>query len=412
MTLDLKVGSTATSSPDFLSESLVAERLRQATQRRSTTFPADETAGIRDQESTSTATFRVLHIAESFAGGVGNAILDYVGSLPEFEHHLVYGERDDSPIARSVLDTFSSAVAMGSSHATRFRTVREALRSQEWDVVHAHSSYAGVYARVANHGSRSRVVYTPHCYASERRDVSSIKRAIFRFVERSLTLRTGVFAACSEREAALSTGWPRRAVVYVPNIAAAGDFDRERPFDRSRPLHIVGAGRDAVQKDPDFFLKCVQTLRSRGVSVRATWVGGSDALRERFEPEGITVTGWIARDAALRILSDGDLYVHTAAWEGFPVAILEAAAVGIPLLARKIPAYAGLDIPQFDDPDDLAAIVSGLRSPSDMCNLVQRTRSALAQNTCDRQRAALLEAYRFASGHTLPSIAAVAATTR
>ncbi|WP_307452518.1 MULTISPECIES: glycosyltransferase [Microbacterium] len=354
----------------------------------------------------------MLHIAESFAGGVGNAILDYAASLPEFEHHLIYGERDDSPISRSVLGAFSSAVPMGSSHSARLRTVRDALRSREWDVVHAHSSYAGVYARVANLGSRNRMVYTPHCYASERLDVSLTKRVVFRLVERSLALRTGVFAACSEREAELSTGWPRRAVVYVPNIAVSGGFDREHAYDGSRALHIVGAGRDAVQKDPDFFLKCVQTLRGRGLDVRATWIGGSDALRARFAPAGIDVTGWLTRDAALSTLGEADLYVHTAAWEGFPVAILEAAAVGVPLLARKIPAYAGMDIPQFDDPDDLATIVSRLRSQADLCNLVQRTRSALAPNTCDRQRAALIEAYESASGRRLAPVAAVATTTR
>lgn len=412
MTLDLKVDATSSSSADFFSESLVLDHRPRTPQRRSTTFLAGQSGALRVEESTATGVFRVLHVAESFAGGVGNAILDYAASLPELEHHLVYGERDDSPISRSVLDVFASAVSMGSSHADRFRTVREVLRSREWDVVHAHSSYGGVYARVANLGSRNRMVYTPHCYASERQDVSLTKRAIFRLVERSLALRTGVFAACSEREAELSTGWPRRAVVYVPNIAVSGGFDREHAFDGSRALHIVGAGRDAVQKDPEFFLKCVRTLRSRGVDVRATWVGGSDALRDRFASDGIAVTGWLTRDAALRTLGEADLYVHTAAWEGFPVAILEAAAVGVPLLARKIPAYAGLDIPQFDDPDDLAAIVSRLRSQADLCNLVQRTRSALASNTCDKQRAALLEAYQSASGRRLASIAAVATTTR
>ncbi|MDQ1083858.1 glycosyltransferase involved in cell wall biosynthesis [Microbacterium proteolyticum] len=412
MTLELKVGTTSSSSPDFLNESVVVKTRSRTTTRQPATPSASTPEGLRGGESTATAVFRVLHIAESFAGGVGNAILDYAASLPEFEHHLIYGERDDSPISRSVLGAFSSAVPMGSSHSARLRTVRDALRSREWDVVHAHSSYAGVYARVANLGSRNRMVYTPHCYASERLDVSLTKRVVFRLVERSLALRTGVFAACSEREAELSTGWPRRAVVYVPNIAVSGGFDREHAYDGSRALHIVGAGRDAVQKDPDFFLKCVQTLRGRGLDVRATWIGGSDALRARFAPAGIDVTGWLTRDAALSTLGEADLYVHTAAWEGFPVAILEAAAVGVPLLARKIPAYAGMDIPQFDDPDDLATIVSRLRSQADLCNLVQRTRSALAPNTCDRQRAALIEAYESASGRRLAPVAAVATTTR
>ena len=47
----------------------------------------------------------------------------------------------------------------------------------------------------------------------------------------------------------------------------------------------------------------------------------------------------------LRELANAHAYVHTAAWEGNPVTVLEAASVGLPIVARDIPPvrHAGVD---------------------------------------------------------------------
>ncbi|MFX7785070.1 glycosyltransferase, partial [Acinetobacter baumannii] len=69
------------------------------------------------------------------------------------------------------------------------------------------------------------------------------------------------------------------------------------------------------------------------VTVAATWIGDGPSSAPR-----VRVPGWAARDDVRAELAELDVYFHTAAWEGFPIAILDAAAMGLPILARRIPA--------------------------------------------------------------------------
>lgn len=45
------------------------------------------------------------------------------------------------------------------------RQVRRAIKASEPDIVYCHSSFAGVFGRIAAIGTHSRVVYNPHGWA-------------------------------------------------------------------------------------------------------------------------------------------------------------------------------------------------------------------------------------------------------
>lgn len=340
---------------------------------------------------------RILHVAESFGGGVGNAILDYVDSTPEFEHHLLYAERNEAPITARALEPFTSTTLMRTGHLSRTRDVDLTSARIGADIIHAHSSFGGGYARLSRSSRSIPIIYTPHCYAFERRDVSAIGRYAFRLAERVLAGRTSVFAVCSIREGDLSRALSRRPIVFIPNTPPRDISRPERRHRAPQLLHIVGAGRDAPQKDPDFFRRSIRALRDRGFAVSATWVGGSADLRDEWAPDAIRVTGWLPREQALYELAQADLYLHTAAWEGFPVAILEAIALRVPTLARAIPAYAGLSIPQVHSAHDFVDVVAGLEATVGLDKLLSLGSAALAANTSQHQRDALLRTYTSAA---------------
>jgi glycosyltransferase involved in cell wall biosynthesis len=127
---------------------------------------------------------------------------------------------------------------------------------------------------------------------------------------------------------------------------------------RSRVSHtVVGAGRLTAQKDPRFFVNVVDGLRDIGEPIELRWLGGSigrDA--DHLEEAGIAVTGWLPRQEAIRELASAAVYVHTAAWEGAPMALLEANALRVPIIARDIPALEGLPA------SVMAPTPSGMRS--------------------------------------------------
>ncbi len=73
------------------------------------------------------------------------------------------------------------------------------------------------------------------------------------------------------------------------------------------------------------------------------------------------VTGWKPRPAVAAELAAAHAYVHTAAWEGNPVAVLEAAAMGLPVVARDIRSLRHAGLPQLvSDPAELARRVVAL----------------------------------------------------
>ena len=107
---------------------------------------------------------RVLHVTEAMGGGVETALIEYVLSTPEFEHHLAFavrgswgtGDRDDG--------IFQSVTDLGFGPRNLFRGCRTAVNRIKPDVVHLHSGWAGLLGRLSLRSSNVRVVYSPHSY--------------------------------------------------------------------------------------------------------------------------------------------------------------------------------------------------------------------------------------------------------
>ena len=243
-----------------------------------------------------------------------------------------------------------------------------------------------------------RLVYSPHCFAFERRDLSPVIRMLVRAAERMLARNTDAFAVCSPAEARAAVKLSRRGarVIHVPNLARVPALAM---LEHRDPHRVVTVGRIGAQKDPDFYREAVLHLRRNGrPGVDARWIGDGDdrVARARLERSGIPVSGWLSSFDAACALGGAGAYLHTARWEGFPIAILEALELGVPVIARDVPALAG------------ATATRGIRTPVDMAVAAaellrggeaarQRNLAAwqrvLAANTAERQSATLRAAY-------------------
>jgi glycosyltransferase involved in cell wall biosynthesis len=117
----------------------------------------------------------------------------------------------------------------------------------------------------------------------------------------------------------------------------------DAPREGSRSLKVGTIGRICAQKDPRHYADVIMTLRRDIPDVSSTWIGGgeNDDLGA-IQLDNHTTTGWLSGPEVAQALQELDLYIHTAAWEGFPIAILDAHASHVPVLARRISAYADL----------------------------------------------------------------------
>lgn len=317
---------------------------------------------------------RVLHVVEALGGGVASALEAYVRAVPEASHHLLAVRRDGVQTGDGIADLVEEVHTWSGGPVASLRQIARHVHAINPDIVHAHSSFAGLYVRCLPTVRARTIVYTPHCFAFERRDVSAFTRFSYQLIEAALAGRSGTVVACSPREAALAHKLRRRSrVEYVPNVADIPRAVGTRLVEERRGKHrfdgtvtVATAGRVCQQKDPAFFAAAARACHSIAPEIRWLWLGGGDSDDEaHLRAAGVHVTGWLPRAEALQRLASATAYAHTAAWEGAPISILEAAALELPIVARRIPALESMGLtPLADTPEQLAAQVAALRDPS------------------------------------------------
>jgi glycosyltransferase involved in cell wall biosynthesis len=347
----------------------------------------------------------VLHVVESWGGGVSSAVADYVASTPGVRHWLAVGCREGEDTGVRFGAGLLGVRRLPLGHVARVRAVADSYRELRPDVVHAHSFFAGLYVRVCPSIPRERIVFTPHCYAFERLDLGAAGRGFARGLEAALARRTGIVAGVSPYEVALARG---RVVTYVPNTLPG-----QTPQRRVMPPVVVAVGRICPQKDPEFL---AQAARKAGKGARWIWIGDGDhLLKRRLNTAGIAVTGWVPRTQVQELLAAASIYVHTARWEGAPLAVLEAVGAGLPVIARDIPSLRSLSVPCLvRTPGEMAAVAMRLAAdPSARRANADRTREALSECNREVQAARLLNVYAMAAGRELtPALAGASGERR
>ncbi|WP_166789467.1 glycosyltransferase [Cryobacterium sp. TMS1-20-1] len=331
------------------------------------------------------------------------ALNQFVKSTSEHEHFLATRLQVAEHVPDGELNQFKGVERLPHGFAGASWAVHRFAEAIGADVIHAHSSLAGVMVRVGNRNRWSRrLIYSPHCFAFERRDISRIVRGGVYLAELVLSLNTEVIAACSHRERELAGRmWSRGGTVYIPNSVDGANEDGDAPaaprfVGLGDVVSVAMLGRISPQKDPTFYVNVVDGLKKVAPRVNAQWIGGGLAeLGALMEAASVTVSGWLPAGEAKKALQHVDVYVHTAAWEGFPMAILEAQAAGLLIVARDIPALSGT-CPDWlgVEPDDVVERITALLvSPA--AQALNRTEwsVALQENAPDVQRTRLLDLY-------------------
>jgi glycosyltransferase involved in cell wall biosynthesis len=295
---------------------------------------------------------RILHVTDRYSGGVGRAIDRITELVPEAEHHLL-SSGIESTDGRGV---YRTTARLPDGMSARVQAVRQVIDELVPDVVHAHSSWAGLYTRVRR--LPVPVVYQPHCYYFERADLPAPMRGVVRALERALAANGSVVAAVSPHEENLARTMGVRDVVRIPNAPSSAAV-REAGARSGAPAGdrrtVTMVGRVAAQKDPRFFAETARFAYRSGLGLSFRWLGdGDEGLVRELRYAGVEVTGWLTADDVMRQMVASDVYLHCASYEGFPISVLDAARVGLPTVVRRIPAFEGTRLTTVRTPAEAA----------------------------------------------------------
>lgn len=288
----------------------------------------------------------IVHVVESFGGGVIGFVEQLCRHLPNHRHTVLHAVRAGEVDPKITQSRFPADVAFVLwPHAVReiapladlraLLALMRTLPKLKADVVHLHSSKAGFLGRIACRmlGIRA-VVYTPGGAAILRQDITEAKRNLYGSLEAIGHRFGGQVVACGRGEAQALAQYGVPALV-IANGTEPGSPPPQRPGVEGQPLTVLTLGRATVQKDPGRFGRIAQALAAEG-RFRFVWVGSGE-LEHLLPRPAVEVTGWLPASDVRGLLEKADIYLSTAIWEGLSLAVLEGMAAGLPLLLSDCP---------------------------------------------------------------------------
>lgn len=302
----------------------------------------------------------LLAITRLELGGAQRVVLETAAGLDRrrFVVGLAWGPGDAlDPEAREIpeLERFEipalvRPIAPGRDLAA-MAGLRRAIRSFAPDVVHTHSSKAGILGRLAARlEATPAVVHTIHGFGFTPLQ-RPLVRALYRLAERTAARWTDHVVAVSavqrERGAACGLYPLERSSV----IRAAVPLARFRAGDGARARRRLGlpgdvpvvtqVGNFKPQKGPLDFVRAAAAVAARVPQARFVMVGegplrpAAEVLADELGiADRVLFPGWW--DDVPGLLAATRVAVLTSYHEGLPCAVVEALAAGVPVVATAV----------------------------------------------------------------------------
>jgi len=221
-----------------------------------------------------------------------------------------------------------------------YRSIRSLIREVKPDLVHCHSSKAGLIGRMAASAEKVPVVFTVHGWAFEH-GISAPWRLTGllseHFAARVCRNQHVITVAEADRILAMRKKvQPADRMTTIHNGIA--DTDERADPAHGDPPTLIMVARFFDQKDHNTLLRA---LKGIDAPYRMLLVGDGPRLEE--------VTSLVAdlgltdrvellgnRRDVPTLLAGSHAFVLSSLWEGFPISILEAMRAGLPVVASDV----------------------------------------------------------------------------
>jgi glycosyltransferase involved in cell wall biosynthesis len=284
--------------------------------------------------------------------------------------------------------------------------LRQLLRKLgSFDVLHSHSSKAGVLTRVFGRGCARAQVYSPHGFYTMTGQATFYVGPI----ERSLSLATDRLVAVSsfERDHALSLGIAAKRVAVIPNGLRPAEplprADARAQLGLDPDAFVIGfVGRLEEQKDVMSAVSVMAEMQGSGASLAIIGEGPLRApAEERATTEGLPVR-FLGAQPAKALFRAFDVLLCTSRYEGMPVAFLESLNAGTPIVSYPVGGTAELiengrtGFVIDPEPTMAAAAIKRIRllRNDERLQIAQACRDKAAQHTDRTMGEATLALYR------------------
>ena len=273
---------------------------------------------------------KILYVVEAMGGGVFTYIVDLANELVNvFDMYIAYAVRPQTPSNyKEYFDKRIHLIEVKSfcreiKPAQELKAIKEVkaiVEEVKPDIIHLHSSKAGVIGRIAFNGKDIPLFYTPHGYSFLMTNYKPAKRIMFKTIETVMAKRNCTTISCSLGEHQETLKMTKNAT-YVNNAINVADLKRslDKVEETDHPFTVFTLGRICYQKNPALF----NSIAEKMPDTKFLWIGDG-ALRAELKSKNIEITGWVNREEALKRSMNADVFLLTSLWEGLPISLLEA----------------------------------------------------------------------------------------
>jgi glycosyltransferase involved in cell wall biosynthesis len=333
----------------------------------------------------------ILHVVDTLAfGGLERVVTDLAIAQAAHGHRVQVFSIADTDGFRPVLEAAGVPVLVGGKRGTLdlgvLRALRRCVAEGDVDVVHTHNFVPNYYAVAATRLADRPLAIVNTCHNMGTR----LRNRRLRWLYRWSLRHTGRIALVGRQVLAslvsMGVADPRKAVVVLNGVPVA-----DRPGDRDQARDRLGIPRDALLlgcvgrlvelKNHAMLIDALPGLLAAHPALQAVIVGDGPlqaALQARIDALGLGVrvrlTG--ARDDVHALLPALDVFVLPSRTEGLSIALLEACAAGLAVVATDVGGNGEI----------IADGRTGRLVPSDDVPALQAALDALLQDPAGRSR--------------------------
>ena len=261
-----------------------------------------------------------------------------------------------NPLTREFGAAGLEVVNLGVAEERRFRagpgivrSLRRLVREKDLDILHGFGSFCDLAARLAKTGNPGLRLVSGRRSVSHRSGKegrSLVQAGLERLTRERVDLYISNTEAgrrilvdqegvASSRVRVIHNGLDLSRRLFLEN-----DREKGRAAEPGPPL-ILSVGHLERRKDPLCLLRAAAVLRDRGRSFRL-WLAGEGPLQGQVEAlrAGLALEGIVSllgrRDDVEDLLARADLFALASNYEGMPVAVMEAMAAGLAVVATEV----------------------------------------------------------------------------
>lgn len=229
--------------------------------------------------------------------------------------------------------------------------MKKIIKAKSPDIIHCHSSKAGIVGRIAGWLENVPTIFTAHGWAFTE-GVSLPRRLVYAVIEHIMLIITNRVFCVSQFDRQLAARWflhGYKKIITIHNGVTEYDMCEVRSTSHTvvknysyKQVHLVMVARFSHPKDILSLIKAVQQVNQNyAANFVVSFVGDGPLEAECWEyvqrHDLASMVNFLGKRTDVGdILKQNDIFCLISNYEGLPISIIEAMRAGMPIIASDV----------------------------------------------------------------------------